>query len=161
MMASLAIVVSEVYHPLWNGVIDGPAIGHMAQMETIIPSFWILPTVLTGICEVASIAKGWAPFSETRGTLSWLKEDYTPVSRSMTFYSSLTANNHNSECLMTHNMQGDLGFDPLGLKPTDPEEFRIIRTKELQNGRLAMLATAGFIAQELIDGKTVLAHLGL
>ena len=85
MMASLAIVVSEVYHPLWNGVIDGPAIGHMAQMETIIPSFWILPTVLTGICEVASIAKGWAPFSETRGTLSWLKEDYTPVSRSMTF----------------------------------------------------------------------------
>ena len=62
---------------------------------------------------------------------------------------------------MTFNLQGDLGFDPLGLKPTDPEEFRIIRTKELQNGRLAMLATAGFIAQELIDGKTVFAHLGL
>lgn len=85
MMASLAIVVSEVYHPLWNGVVDGPAIGHMAQMETIIPNFWVLPTLLTGVCEVASIAKGWAPFSETKGTLSWLKDDYTPVSRLTTF----------------------------------------------------------------------------
>ena len=36
-----------------------------------------------------------------------------------------------------------------------------MRTKELQNGRLAMLATAGFIAQELVDGKTVLGHFGL
>jgi Chlorophyll A-B binding protein len=49
----------------------------------------------------------------------------------------------------------------LGLKPSDPAEFNVLRTKELQNGRLAMLATAGFIAQELIDGKTVLSHLGL
>ena len=26
------------------------------------------------------------------------------------------------------------------------------RTKELNNGRLAMLAVAGFVAQELVDG---------
>merc|ERR1712216_970932 len=38
---------------------------------------------------------------------------------------------------------GDLGFDPLGLKPTDP--------KELNNGRLAMIATAGMIVQELVS----------
>ena len=60
-----------------------------------------------------------------------------------------------------HSCQGDLGFDPLGLKPTDPTEFRVLRTKEINNGRLAMLATAGFIVQELVDGKTVLGHLGL
>jgi hypothetical protein len=54
---------------------------------------------------------------------------------------------------------GDIGFDPLGLKPTDAEELRVLQTKELQNGRLAMLAAAGFMAQELVDGKGILEHL--
>merc|ERR1712176_22585 len=31
--------------------------------------------------------------------------------------------------------QGDLGFDPLGLKPTDPKELKDLQTKELNNGR--------------------------
>jgi hypothetical protein len=34
---------------------------------------------------------------------------------------------------------GDLGFDPLGLKPTNDAELREMQTKELQNGRLAMV----------------------
>merc|ERR1712232_1385801 len=55
---------------------------------------------------------------------------------------------------------GDIGFDPLGLKPEDPEEFDLMVTKELQNGRLAMLAAAGFLAQEAVDGKGILEHLG-
>jgi hypothetical protein len=54
---------------------------------------------------------------------------------------------------------GDIGFDPLFLKPTDPEELKIMQTKELQNGRLAMLAAAGFMAQELVDGQGILEHL--
>merc|ERR1719362_404985 len=54
---------------------------------------------------------------------------------------------------------GDIGFDPLGLKPEDPEEFDIMVTKELQHGRLAMLAAAGFMAQELVDGKGIIEHL--
>jgi uncharacterized protein YacL len=37
--------------------------------------------------------------------------------------------------------------------------LKVIQTKELQNGRLAMLATAGFMAQELVDGKGILEHL--
>ena len=43
---------------------------------------------------------------------------------------------------------GDVGFDPLGLKPTDPAEFAEMQTKELQNGRLAMLAVLGFLVAE-------------
>merc|ERR1711966_382591 len=54
---------------------------------------------------------------------------------------------------------GDIGFDPLGLKPTDPEEFNIMQTKELQNGRLAMLAAAGFLAQEAVDHQGIIEHL--
>jgi len=56
---------------------------------------------------------------------------------------------------------GDIGFDPLGLKPEDPEELNLMITKELQNGRLAMLAAAGFLAQEAVDGKGILEHLGV
>lgn len=44
---------------------------------------------------------------------------------------------------------GTLGFDPLGLKPSDPEELFELETKELNNGRLAMIGVAGFVLQEL------------
>ena len=54
---------------------------------------------------------------------------------------------------------GDVGFDPLNLKPTGAEEFAEMATKELQHGRLAMLAVAGFFAQELTDGKLILADI--
>merc|ERR1711881_181754 len=45
---------------------------------------------------------------------------------------------------------GDLGFDPLGLKPMDAAELKEMQTKELNNGRLAMIAAAGMIVQELV-----------
>lgn len=57
------------------------------------------------------------------------------------------------------SIPGDLGFDPLGLKPEDPEEFKIKQTKELQNGRLAMIAASGFLAQELVDKKGIVEHV--
>ena len=50
---------------------------------------------------------------------------------------------------------GDIDFDPLGLCPEDPEEFKIMQTKELQHGRLAMLAAAGMIVQEIQTGNTL------
>ena len=48
--------------------------------------------------------------------------------------------------------------DPLGLKPEDPAEFAEMQTKELQHGRLAMLASMGFIAQELTDHLGIVEH---
>jgi len=52
---------------------------------------------------------------------------------------------------------GALNFDPLGLKPKDPAEFKSVHTKEIDTGRLAMLAiaTAGILAQEIVTGKSV------
>jgi len=52
---------------------------------------------------------------------------------------------------------GDFGFDPLGLKPQDPKEFKEMQTKEINNGRLAMIAAAGMIAQELVSGTKLFA----
>lgn len=56
-------------------------------------------------------------------------------------------------------VNGDLGFDPLGLMPTDQDAFNNMRTKELQNGRLAMLGVAGIVAQEVVNGKGVVENL--
>ena len=47
---------------------------------------------------------------------------------------------------------GGIGFDPLGLKPSDGAEFAEMQTKELQHGRLAMLGAMGMIAQEQVTG---------
>ena len=50
---------------------------------------------------------------------------------------------------------GDLGWDPAGLKPRDAADFATMATKELQNGRLAMIGVAGMCAQELVNHKTI------
>ena len=85
-------------------------------------------------------------FSErTRAEIGWVAPDDVPVGK--------------AGLLRDTYVPGDLGFDPLGLKPSDPEAFFEMQTKELQNGRLAMLAAAGFLAQELVDGKGILEHL--
>ena len=48
---------------------------------------------------------------------------------------------------------GDLGFDPLGLKPTDPETWEKVQLRELKNGRLAMLGIAGMLYTEYLTGN--------
>ena len=51
---------------------------------------------------------------------------------------------------------GDLGFDPLNLRPTDPETWEKVQLRELKNGRLAMLASAGMLYTEILSGNGVL-----
>jgi Chlorophyll A-B binding protein len=54
---------------------------------------------------------------------------------------------------------GDVGFDPLGLKPTSADEFANMQAKELSNGRLAMFAAMGMMVQELVTKQNVLSWL--
>merc|ERR1712013_772899 len=54
---------------------------------------------------------------------------------------------------------GDVGFDPLGLKPKNAKDFANMQTRELQNGRLAMLGVAGMCSQELVNHKTIMATI--
>lgn len=50
---------------------------------------------------------------------------------------------------------GDIGFDPFGFKPKDAKDFANMQTKELNNGRLAMIGAA---VSELIDNLTMTAY---
>uniref|UniRef100_A0A6U2AJH0 Plastid light harvesting protein n=1 Tax=Pseudictyota dubia TaxID=2749911 RepID=A0A6U2AJH0_9STRA len=132
MLAVLGFLVGEKVEGssfLFDAQVSGPAITHIQQVPE---GFWALLLLSIGAAEQFRAEKGWVDPSEVPvDQPGLLRADYIP---------------------------GDLGFDPLGLKPEDPEEFRIMQTKELQNGRLAMLAAAGFLAQEAVDGKGVIEH---
>merc|ERR1719421_915934 len=126
MLASAGFLVQEGFHPLFTAD-NGPAIEQIPQLP---PALWFGMTLGIGICESLRIQKGWAnPYDgpERSQNEFKLKEGYYP---------------------------GDLAFDPLGLAPEDPAEFRAMQERELSHGRLAMLASAGFLAQEAVTGKT-------
>ena len=134
MLATIGFLVGEAVESktvLFNGDITGPAITQLAQVN---PFLWVILGAGIAKAEITRAEIGWLPPSESKfDQPGLLREEYIP---------------------------GNLEFDPLGLKPEDPEEFVLMQTKELQNGRLAMLAAAGFIAQELVDGKGIFEHLG-
>merc|ERR1719407_229903 len=124
MLASAGFLVQEKFHPLFSGD-GGPAIDQIPALPA-----WVWGVMLIGItgCEIQRIAVGFAPLDkETKKAPSALKPTYIP---------------------------GDLGFDPLSLKPEDPAELRLMQEKELAHCRLAMIAAAGFLAQEAVSGQT-------
>jgi hypothetical protein len=134
MLAAVGFLVGEKVEGssfLFDSQITGPAITHLAQIPV---GFWVALTVGIGAAE------------QYRATVGWVEPENVPVDQPGLLRADYTP--------------GDIGFDPLGLKPSDPEELKIMQTKELQNGRLAMLAAAGFMAQELVDGKGIFEHLG-
>ena len=133
MLAAVGFLVGEKVEGssfLFDAQISGPAISHLAQVPV---GFWVALTVAIGAAETKRAEIGWVePENVPVDQPGLLRAEYTP---------------------------GDIGFDPLGLKPEDAEELKLMQTKELQNGRLAMIAAAGFLAQELVDGKGIVEHL--
>jgi Chlorophyll A-B binding protein len=105
---------------------EHPVIGN--DMVPDVPGTVLFPFFLTvNVLEALRANIGWV--EPGLGPLFMLRENYYP---------------------------GDLGFDPLGLKPKDAAGFASMQAKELSNGRLAMLAAAGMCVQELVTGKPLL-----
>jgi hypothetical protein len=127
MLASLGFLVGEQFHPLFGGDIDVPS--YVAFQETPLQNFWPAIVAALAVPEIFSI---WS-FEEPQNLYRW-DESWTIIP---SFY----------------RQPGDLGFDPLGLKPKDAVEFKEMQTKEINNGRLAMIAAAGMIAQEVVTGQ--------
>jgi light-harvesting complex I chlorophyll a/b binding protein 1 len=106
--------------------VEGAAITHFQQVEAKGAIFWEPLVFAIGLAEAYRITIGWANPKSTG--FNKLEADYTP---------------------------GDLGFDPLNLYPSDPKQQYDLKTKELNNGRLAMIAIAAFVAQELRVQKPI------
>jgi len=143
MLASVGYLVGENFHPLFGGAITGPANSHLGQVQEVAPAFFFALALAIGISETTRALVGWVP----------------PVTAMTTNYEKGERGAFGALLRDTY-YPGDIGFDPLGLKPTDPKEFADIQTKELQNGRLAMLAVAGMCAQELVNGQTIGGTIG-
>ena len=130
MLASLGFLVQEKFHPLFSAD-GGPAIDQIPQLPV-----WLWVVMGSGIAAAESYRINVA-FRELDGEKlkaeTALRPGYYP---------------------------GDLGFDPLSLKPEDAEEFRLMQEKELSHCRLAMIAAAGFLAQEAVSGNTWSAVYG-
>lgn len=139
MLAALGMLVTEEpieFHPLFEASVKdiGPAIRHLDEVRAVSPQFFEILALVLGAIEFNRALTGWTAPGDVLGTGRVFNEDYFP---------------------------GDVGFDPLGLAPEDPEEFYALHTKELQNGRLAMLGWAGMVAQELVNGKEIFVNAGL
>eukprot|EP00535_Pseudo-nitzschia_heimii_P005799 CAMPEP_0197173238 /NCGR_PEP_ID=MMETSP1423-20130617/256_1 /TAXON_ID=476441 /ORGANISM="Pseudo-nitzschia heimii, Strain UNC1101" /LENGTH=244 /DNA_ID=CAMNT_0042622033 /DNA_START=684 /DNA_END=1418 /DNA_ORIENTATION=- len=138
MLAFIGFLVTEQpleFHPLFETASKdiGPAIRHLDEVRASTPFFFELLAIVIGAAEFGRSVRGWEQPGNDENRA--LREGYYP---------------------------GDLGFDPLGLKPTGSfEEFSEMSTKELQHGRLAMLAVAGIVAQELVNGKEIFVTLGV
>jgi len=131
MLASAGFLVQEKFHPLFSGD-GGPAIDQIPALPV-----WLWVVMGGGIAAAESLRINTG-FRELDGTKlkaeTALKPGYTP---------------------------GDLSFDPLGLAPEDPAEFRLMQEKELAHARIAMIAAALFLGQEAVTKATWGAAWGI
>ena len=125
MLAAVGFPLAEQFHPLF-ATDDAPSF--MAFQQTPLQTFWPVVVGVIAIAEVFSVFTFQNPASYVNGEPA---EPWT---------------------MRLDHQAGDLGFDPMGLKPTDPKELAEMQTKELNNGRLAMIAIAGMVVQEGITG---------
>ena len=126
MMATLGFIVQEVFHPLFYFA-NGPA---ARQLDLVLQtsegqSGGSLLLLVIFMTELNRAKKGWQDPDELPFAL---RDDYYP---------------------------GDLNFDPLELKPVNAAELLEMQNKEINNGRLAMIAIAGIVAQECITDVAV------
>ena len=125
MLAAVGFPLAEQFHPLF-ATDDAPSF--MAFQQTPLQTFWPVVVGVIAIAEVFSVFTFQNPASYVNGEPA---EPWT---------------------MRLDHAAGDLGFDPMGLKPTDPKELAEMQTKELNNGRLAMIAIAGMVVQEGVTG---------
>ena len=132
MLAVLGVAIGEFGGAGFLSGVTGPAIYQYQQADNIIPAFSANVVGLTLAIEGFNII---GPWSEEAG---WGQIPMAGVAN-----------------LKPNNIPGDLNFDPLNLMPKTPEGKIAMKTKEINNGRLAMLAIAGIVAQELLTNEPI------
>jgi light-harvesting complex I chlorophyll a/b binding protein 4 len=135
MLAALGFVAGENFHPLFGGNIDVPS--YIAFQQTPLQEFWRYVMFAIGLLELVSVSSFEFPVA-----IEWSDGQRRVFPRLWQVRAS-------------HNL-GDFGFDPMGLKPSTEAELKAMQSKELNNGRTAMIGIAGMVAQELASGAKLL-----
>jgi len=151
MLATVGYLVAEYYQfPFFAGHIQGPANTHLTQFREQFPGSFVGVMFTIATIEFVRAAIGWEnPITAIEKNNALEREDRRK------FGADYVGEQLWFTKLYDHYYPGDLKFDPLNLKPTDPKEFAIMQTKELQHGRLAMIAAVGMIVQEQITHATL------
>eukprot|EP01041_Mallomonas_annulata_P007823 gene7823-15999_t len=161
MLGTVGFIVQETWHPLYPNV-GGLAITHMSQLSQLqadegllqhalhleldqrlnfinqIPLDYILFLGVLLQVEVWAFKKNWN---------RWKRNEYNHQ-----FDHNIGIGNLKDDYKI-----GNYGFDPLNLSlKLSPKKYRRMQEKELNNGRLAMIAFIGMLAQEYITGLPVL-----
>ena len=172
MLATLGCMVQEIYHPL-HKEIGGLSITHMNQLMdvSLIDSsiFTQFTSQITNILDLSS--------PKLLQSLSTMPLDYLLVISLLASIEILgLQRNWNRweddeyDHPFDHNIGlgnlkasyscGDYGFDPLNLRPVNEEEYQWMVAKELNHGRLAMIAFLGILFQEYCTGLPIFSALG-
>ena len=175
MLSTLGFTVQESHHPLFPDV-GGMAITHMEQLRALPP-----PTtgLLGGFTFLADAIGGQSSTDVAAyvGSLS-MPLNYIAVCAFLTAFEIAALRRNwtrwgNAEYkhqydqnigignLKTTYENGDYGFDPLRLQPTEANERRDMQEKELNHGRLAMIAAIGMIGQEYLTGLPIRTSIEL
>jgi hypothetical protein len=129
MLAALGFLVGEQVEGssfLFDADVTGPAVNHFQQVPAV---FWGAIGAAIFTAEAQRVQFAWQnPFEADKLFLQ--KPDFSP---------------------------GDYKFDPLGLGAGKTnEELLSLKLKELNNGRVAMIAISGMVAQELVNGLNLI-----
>merc|ERR1712093_783868 len=100
MLAALGFPIAEQFHPLFGGDIDVPSF--TAFQATPLETFWPVVVIAIAIPEIYSVF--------TFETVGANDSRGKPTPQGQTW------------AIRADHESGNLGFDPLGLKPTDPAE---------------------------------------
>jgi hypothetical protein len=123
----------------WKDAVNGSAIQQYVQIGNIYPAFYPLVIMAASMLEVGSLEKIW----------------YQPEISIDEPWSFPTPEGEGTTVMKDSYTVGDIGFDPLKIAPRAPEKMKDMKTKELNNGRLAMLAVVGIAVQENITGASI------
>ena len=110
MLAAVGFPLAEHWHPLWGGTIDVPS--YIAFQATPLQTFWPIVVGAIAVLETYSVFTFERPFDlfySGSGGFWNIRADHPP---------------------------GDMGFDPLNLKPDEAAARREMETKELNHGRV-------------------------
>ena len=131
MLATVGILVGEQVEGS-SFLFDSQITGPaIGHFQQVPDPFWIALVSTIGVAESARVSRGWdAPWSTE---LFALQPEYTP---------------------------GDLSVDPFGLYGDDPKEMLASKMKEVNNGRLAMVAVIIMVGQEFYTGQKIFEHWG-